>query len=72
MADITEAGAIVPPGRTLSPNDLHYLKSIHGQLEDTLKFIRRRHDFGILQGIEILADNIDWLDCFIEQHERAS
>lgn len=67
---ITPEGAVVPPGQTLSANDLHYLRSIYGQLNDTLKFIRRKHDFGIMLGIEILADNLDWLDCFIEQHSR--
>lgn len=58
----------------MSKQDLHYLKSILGQLQT----LRRLSRLPVLAGAEmlpnlgseVLADNIDWLDCFIDKHER--
>lgn len=51
----------------MNENDLHYLKSILRHLRE----VRSSLEFGPTLGGEILADNIDWLDCFIDKHERA-
>jgi hypothetical protein len=67
--EVTPEGAIVPPGATLSPNDIYYLRSIQTQLEGVLIDFRKR-SYGPTLGGEILADNLDWLDCFIEKHSR--
>jgi hypothetical protein len=42
---------------------LHYLQEVRGALADTAAFSL---------GGEALNDNIDWLDCFIEKHDRAA
>ena len=47
--------------------DLHYLRSILDQLHELRSFI----NYGPTLGGEVLADNIDWLDCFIDKRERA-
>ena len=52
----------------MSPNDLHYLRSIL----DHLREVRSSIKYGPTLGGEVLADNIDWLDCFIDKHERAA
>lgn len=41
-------------------NDLHYLRSILGHLQEMRGLLD-----GPSLGGEILADNIDWLDCYI-------
>jgi hypothetical protein len=51
----------------LTDHDLHYLRSILGQLRE----LRSSIECGPTLGGEVLADNIDWLDCFIDKHSRA-
>lgn len=51
--------------RKLSLNDIHYLRSILAQLRE----LRSSIEHGPTLGGEVLADNIDWLDCFISMHE---
>lgn len=51
------------------PDELHYLKSIVGmlrQVKDGVAFSRYRS----MLGLQVLADNIDWLDCKIDVLER--
>ena len=58
--------------QTMTDQDLHYLKSVLGNLREFSTLIHKDmkpHDYGL--GHEILADNIDWLDCFIDKRERA-
>ena len=55
----------------LKDNDLYYLRSILGNLREVRAYIGQ-FDRGPAIGSEVLADNIDWLDCFIEKHERAN
>jgi hypothetical protein len=49
----------------LSESDLHYLRSILGHLQEVRTVVE-----GLSLGGEALADNIDWLDCFIDKHQR--
>jgi hypothetical protein len=49
-------------------NDLHYLRSILGNLREVRKYMKR-HGHPSLAG-ELLSDNIDWLDCYIDKLER--
>ena len=53
----------------MTPHDLHYLRSILGHLREVRDAILRSDDVLTLSCV-VLADNIDWLDCFIEKHER--
>lgn len=53
----------------LTDNDLYYLRSILGQLREVRKVVLRESEGASLVG-EVLADNIDWLDCFIDKHQR--
>jgi hypothetical protein len=55
---------------TVTENDLHYLRSILGQMREVRKFMQGESKGWSLGG-EVLADNIDWLDCFIDRSERA-
>lgn len=48
-------------------DDLHYLRSILGQLREVQKSL----DHGPSLGGEVLADNINWLDCYIDSLERS-
>lgn len=48
-------------------DDLHYLRSILY----LLRSLRQLVDGASLSG-EVLADNIDWLDCYIDRLERQS
>jgi hypothetical protein len=50
----------------LTDNDLHYLRSILGHLREV-----RSIATAFSLGGEALADNIDWLDCFIDKHQKA-
>jgi hypothetical protein len=50
-------------------SDLYYLESIRKQFNELLA-IHRRTSRGIGIDEVILADNADWLDCFIERHSR--
>jgi hypothetical protein len=51
----------------MTDNDLYYLGSILRQLRE----IKDAVSYGPKLGGEALADNIDWLDCFIDKHRRA-
>lgn len=51
---------------TLTEQELYYLRSIKRSLDEWYSLAPR----GGLGG-EVLADNRDWLDCFIDQHTRA-
>ncbi len=55
----------------LTDDDLHYLRSILGNLRE----IRSAINDGRVRvrsnlGGEVLADNIDWLDCFIDRKQK--
>lgn len=50
----------------LSEQDLYYLKSIRRQLEE----VHKTMESGPTLGGEVLANNCDWLDCFIDKHEK--
>jgi hypothetical protein len=52
----------------LGEDDLYYLRSILRQLRELRRAVKR----GPSLGGEVLADNIDWLDCFIDKHTRVS
>jgi len=52
---------------TATEDDLHYLRSILRNLRE-FRSTLLTHNLGV----EVLADNIDWLDCFIDKHERAA
>lgn len=52
----------------MSEQDLHYLRSILRNLREIQ--MRSRTSSGPSLGGEVLADNIDWLDCFIDKHSR--
>lgn len=56
----------------MTEQDLHYLKSILGHLREFKAFTTQRVRKGTVSmlGVEALADNIDWLDCFIDRTER--
>ena len=49
----------------LTDNDLFYLRSILRHLREVRRIVE-----GASLGGEVLADNIDWLDCFIDRHQR--
>jgi hypothetical protein len=53
-------------GGQMSEDDLFYLRSILGHLRELRSVVE-----GASLGGEALADNIDWLDCFIDKHSRA-
>lgn len=50
----------------MNDGDLHYLKSILRHLRQFRSLVS-----GPSLGAEALADNIDWLDCFICKYEGA-
>ena len=54
----------------LTDNDLYYLRSIYSNITEFKKLVNET-SFGPTLGGEILADNWNWLDCFIDQHTRA-
>jgi hypothetical protein len=58
----------------LSEDDIHYLRSILGHLREVRRIVNLEiTDAGFavsVLGCEVLADNIDWLDCFIERNTR--
>jgi hypothetical protein len=51
----------------MNENDLYYLRSILRHLQEVRSLLIE----GPSLGGEVLADNIDWLDCFIDKHERS-
>lgn len=52
----------------MNDGDLYYLKSILGHLREFKSIVAPERSS---LGIEALADNINWLDCFIDKYERA-
>ena len=52
----------------MSEHDLYYLRSILGHLREFRSLILE----GPTLGGEILADNIDWLDCFIDRESKGA
>jgi len=48
----------------LSENDVYYLKSIERELKELAEIVDI-NDSAL--GQEVLYDNLDWLDCFIEK-----
>ena len=53
---------------TLSDNDLYYLRSIKRQLDEVKEALADTAAFSL--GGMAFADNLDWLDCFIDKHTR--
>ena len=53
----------------MTENDLYYLRSIHRQLAELKEALADTKSFSL--GGMALADNLDWLDCFIDAQERA-
>lgn len=49
------------------PDDVYMLQSIYRQLV-VLRELCHKMKGGVSLGSEVLADNIDWLDCFIDKH----
>lgn len=52
-------------GAALTDQDIYYLRSIYRQLRQVML---SSDDLSL--GGEVLADNVNWLDCFIEKQER--
>jgi hypothetical protein len=50
---------------------IYYLRSILRQMEGLRDFVGSCEVLTPSIGSEVLADNIDWLDCFLDEHERA-
>jgi hypothetical protein len=55
---------------TLTDNDLHYLRCIKRRLGELKEALADTAQFSL--GGQAFADEIDWLDCFIDQHELAN
>lgn len=56
----------------LTDNDIYYLKSIKKNLDELKAFTDMTAElkgFGLVNVVH--ADNRDWLDCFIDKHERS-
>ena len=53
----------------MTDNELYYLRAIHRRLKE-FKSVVPDDVFPSL-GSEAMADEIDWLDCFIDKHQRA-
>lgn len=52
-------------------DEVFYLRSIHRQLRELRGMLSKRlAKEGASLGREVLADNIDWLDCYIDELER--
>lgn len=51
----------------MTDNDLYYLRSIYRRLLE-FKQVASKGEYNL--GFEALADEVDWLDCFIDKHER--
>jgi hypothetical protein len=54
----------------MTEQDMHYLRSILNNLREFRVLANSTRNVSAL-GTEVLADNIDWLDCFIDKHKRA-
>lgn len=66
VRELLSAPAAPRERETLTEQELYYLRSIKRSLDEWYSLAPR----GGLGG-EVLADNRDWLDCFIDQHTRA-
>lgn len=55
----------------MAEDELHYLRSILGNLREVRKYTERHGRVGPSLAGELLADNIDWLDCYIDKVERS-
>jgi hypothetical protein len=55
----------------MSNNDLYYLRSILRHLRELRTLVDPHSPQFSVLGSEIMADNIDWLDCFIDRHVAA-
>ena len=57
--------------KDVTDDELYYLRSIKRQLGELQSLTDDvMADFGPSIGSEVLADNLNWLDCFIDEHER--
>lgn len=54
---------------TVTESDLYYLRSILRQLTTVKESLADIESFSL--GGLAFADNVDWLDCFIDANERA-
>jgi hypothetical protein len=56
----------------LTELDLHHLKSILGNLRELrrLSSLRLKRSEVSMLGCAVLADNINWLDCFIDRQTK--
>ena len=54
----------------MTENDLYYLRSIKRQLQEVRDAMADMA--GLSLGNMALNDNLDWLDCFIDKHERSA
>jgi hypothetical protein len=52
----------------ITENDLYYLRSIQRQLQMVKESLD--DSIGLSLGVMAFADNLNWLDCFIDEHER--
>lgn len=52
----------------LTDSDIYYLRSILANLKEVKEAMANLSALGL--GNEALADNIDWLDCFIVNREK--
>lgn len=48
------------------------LRSIERHLREFSKLIADTQEWGPSLGVEILADNLDWLDCHLDVVERSA
>lgn len=52
----------------MTDNDIHYLKAIMRRLTEFNEALAGTAKFSL--GGEAFADEVYWLDCFIDKHER--
>lgn len=57
--------------RDVTDQELYYLRSIYRSLEEMRDLSADvMADYGPSIGSEVLFDNMNFLDCFIDEHER--
>lgn len=56
--------------RQITESDLYYLRSIKRQMTTVKEALADETGFSI--GGMAFTDNLDWLDCFIDEFERAA
>ncbi len=55
------------------PDDyVHKLRSVERQLREFAQLVSDTQEWGPTLGGEILADNLDWLDCHLDAVERSA